>query len=64
MPLQAHAAKLSPSEAQAPRRRRKEARPQQLQDAALDLFGEKGFAATKIEDVAARAGVSRTRPMR
>lgn len=42
-----------------PRRRRKEARPQELLDAALDLFVEKGFAATKIEDVAARAGVSK-----
>ncbi|AKJ28305.1 TetR family transcriptional regulator [Caldimonas brevitalea] len=28
-------------------------------DAALDLFVEKGFAATKIDDVAARAGVSK-----
>src|SRR5262245_16130709 len=47
------------AEAQAPRRRRKEARPQELLDAALDLFVEKGFAATKIEDVAALAGVSK-----
>jgi AcrR family transcriptional regulator len=42
-----------------PRRRRKEARPLELLDAALVLFVEKGFAATKIEDVAARAGVSK-----
>ena len=42
-----------------PRRRRKEARPQELTAAALALFVEKGFAATKLDDVAARAGVSK-----
>ncbi|QNP48924.1 TetR/AcrR family transcriptional regulator [Diaphorobacter aerolatus] len=41
------------------RGRRKEARPGELLDAALDLFVEKGFAATKVEEVAARAGVSK-----
>ena len=41
------------------RQRRKEARPQELLDAALDLFVEKGFAATKSEEVAVRAGVSK-----
>lgn len=46
-------------DAVAPRRRRKEARPQELLDAALDLFVERGFAATRSEDVAARAGVSK-----
>ena len=40
-------------------RRRKEARPQELLDAALALFVEKGFAATRAEEVAARAGVSK-----
>ena len=39
--------------------RRKEARPGELLDAALDLFVEKGFAATRAEEVAARAGVSK-----
>ena len=39
--------------------RRKEARPGELVDAALDLFVEKGFAATRAEEVAARAGVSK-----
>ncbi len=43
----------------APRKRRKEARPSELLAAALDLFVEKGFAATRLEDVAARAGVSK-----
>jgi AcrR family transcriptional regulator len=42
-----------------PRRRLKEARPQQLLDAALMLFVEKGFAATRAEEVAQRAGVSK-----
>src|SRR5574341_267858 len=42
-----------------PRQRRKEARPQELLDAALGLFVEKGFAATRSEEVAARAGVSK-----
>ncbi len=43
-----------------PRRgRRKEARPGELLEAALDLFVEKGFAATKVDEVAVRAGVSK-----
>lgn len=44
---------------QVKRERRKEARPGELLDAALDLFVEKGFAATRAEEVAARAGVSK-----
>lgn len=44
----------------APKRaRRKEARPGELLEAALDLFVEKGFASTRMEEVAARAGVSK-----
>lgn len=43
----------------AKRERRKEARPGELLDAALQLFVEKGFAATRAEEVAARAGVSK-----
>jgi len=42
-----------------PRQRRKETRPQELLDAALALFVEKGFAATRSEEVAHRAGVSK-----
>lgn len=41
------------------RQRRKEARPTELTAAALDLFVEKGFPATRLEDVASRAGVSK-----
>jgi AcrR family transcriptional regulator len=39
--------------------RRKEARPAELLAAALDLFVEKGYAGTRLEDVATRAGVSK-----
>lgn len=42
-----------------PRQRRKDARPQELLTAALELFVEKGFAATRSEEVAARAGVAK-----
>ncbi len=41
------------------RKRRKEARPAELLAAALDLFVARGFAATRLEDVAAQAGVSK-----
>jgi AcrR family transcriptional regulator len=41
------------------RRRRKEARPAELLEAALALFVEKGFAATRSEEVAKAAGVSK-----
>ena len=41
------------------RTRRKEARPGELLAAALDLFVEKGFAGTRAEEVAKRAGVSK-----
>jgi AcrR family transcriptional regulator len=47
------------SRSPAPRKRRKEARPSELTAAALALFVEKGFAATRLEDIAARAGVSK-----
>ena len=42
-----------------PRQRRKDARPLELLEAALELFVEKGFAATRTEEVAQRAGVSK-----
>ena len=45
--------------AEGSRQRRKEARPQELLAAALALFVEKGFAATRAEEVAQRAGVSK-----
>ena len=39
--------------------RRKDARPGELASAALELFVERGFAATRLDDVAKRAGVSK-----
>jgi len=39
--------------------RRKDARPDEIIAAALDLFVERGFAATKLDEVATRAGVSK-----
>ncbi len=55
MPIPSNAA----APASTPRQRRKEARPGELLDAALALFVEKGFAATRVDEVAARAGVSK-----
>jgi AcrR family transcriptional regulator len=40
-------------------RRRKEARPAEIIAAALWLFTDHGFAATKLDDVALRAGVAK-----
>jgi AcrR family transcriptional regulator len=40
-------------------RRRAEARPDEVLDAALTLFNERGFAATRVEDIAAQAGLSK-----
>lgn len=39
------------------RRRRKEARPQEIIAAGLAEFADRGFAATRLEDVAIRAGI-------
>jgi len=41
------------------RKRRPEARPSEILEAALDLFTERGFSATRLEDVASRAGLSK-----
>ena len=40
-------------------RRRAEARPDEVLDAALALFTQKGFAATRVDDIAASAGISK-----
>ena len=39
--------------------RRPEARPEEILDAAMEVFGEQGFKRTRLEDVARRAGVSK-----
>src|SRR5690606_32634714 len=40
-------------------RRRAEARPDEVLDAALDLFIEKGVSSTRVDDIARRAGISK-----
>jgi AcrR family transcriptional regulator len=40
-------------------RRRKEARPEEIVEAALELFVEKGFSATRMDEVARKAGISK-----
>ena len=40
-------------------RRRKEDRPEEITAAALAAFAEKGYAATRVDDVAKKAGVSK-----
>lgn len=49
----------TPSAVHAKHERRKEARPAELLSAALTLFVKKGFAATRVEEVAKLAGVSK-----
>ncbi|ALG70824.1 TetR family transcriptional regulator [Azospirillum thiophilum] len=41
------------------RRRRKDARPQEIVAAATDIFAERGFAAARLEEIAARAGIGK-----
>jgi AcrR family transcriptional regulator len=40
-------------------RRRKDARPQEIAEAALAVFSEKGFSAARLDEIAQRAGVSK-----
>jgi AcrR family transcriptional regulator len=54
-PLRAPAAR----EESARWRRRKDARPQEILEAALAVFADKGFAASRMDDIAARARVSK-----
>ena len=50
----------APQEDAAPRWRRRAAdRPREILDAALTVFVAKGFAATKLDDVAVAAGISK-----
>ena len=51
---------ISPKRAAQPRwHRRKDARPAEIVAAALEVFVERGFAATKLDEVARRAGVTK-----
>ncbi|HEX3675742.1 MAG TPA: TetR/AcrR family transcriptional regulator [Rhizomicrobium sp.] len=49
----------SPPESQARWRRRKEARRPEILEAALAVFAEKGLSAARMEDIAARAGITK-----
>lgn len=40
-------------------RRRKDRRPEEITAAALECFVERGFAASRLDDIAARAGVTK-----
>lgn len=40
-------------------RRRAEARPQEIADAGLAVFADRGYASARLADIAARAGVSK-----
>jgi AcrR family transcriptional regulator len=50
---------MTPSDPDPRWKRRADARPDEILDAALDLFVEKGFDAARMEDVARRAGLSK-----
>jgi AcrR family transcriptional regulator len=54
---------MSPAAAQKPKaprwRRRAEARPEEILDAALAEFTERGFEAARMEDIAKTAGISK-----
>jgi AcrR family transcriptional regulator len=54
------AAQTAPGNARQPRwRRRAEARPDEILEAALQEFLQKGFEAARMEDIARRAGLSK-----
>jgi AcrR family transcriptional regulator len=60
MPRPARPARARPRARPRPRwRRRPQARPEEILDAAIAVFGERGFARTRLDDVARRAGVSK-----
>lgn len=48
-----------PQDASSRWQRRKDERPEEILDAALHLFSEKGFSATRMQDVANAAGISK-----
>ena len=60
MPTRTAVSRRSKKRPRPPRwRRRKAARPDEIMMAALDVFANRGFALTKLEDVARKAGVTK-----
>jgi AcrR family transcriptional regulator len=57
--MSSNPAAASASSTRSIRRRRKEQRPGEIIEAALEEFSLRGFAATRLEDVAERAGVTK-----
>ena len=53
------AASSSGSDIGTPRRRRPDERPSQILEAALDVFGEHGLAAARLDDIAKRARLAK-----
>jgi AcrR family transcriptional regulator len=51
--------RAKPTAEPARRARRKDARPGEIVQAALHLFADRGYAATKLEDVAVAAGIGK-----
>lgn len=51
--------KMQAGQPQQKRQRRKDARPSEILEAGLALFAERGFAATRLDDVAKRAGIAK-----
>lgn len=49
----------SPADAEPRWRRRPSERPEEILEAALDVFADEGLAGARVEDIAARAGVSK-----
>jgi AcrR family transcriptional regulator len=54
-----HKASPPPRAGKARWRRRKDARPQEILEAALSVFADKGFAAARMDEIAERARVSK-----
>lgn len=50
---------VNPAVGAPPRRRRRDARPQEILDAALSVFVENGFSAARTEEIARRAGITK-----
>src|SRR5215207_2875567 len=49
----------SPIASDGARRRAPDERPQQIIDAALHVFGERGLAGARLDDIARRAGIAK-----